>query len=82
MTPKIRTCQLGRRRSEYRHKARSIDDASAGVQALSFVDRILSHRGNSILATPPDTLEINLHGQVPYSLFRVQRVVILRMHDT
>jgi len=42
-----------------------IDDASACLKPLGRVCGVVSHGLDGIFAPPPNTFEVNLHGQIP-----------------
>ena len=77
-----RTGNLRRRSSQDGHEACGVDDTSAAVQSFALVLWIVAHSYNSVLASVPDSLEIDLHRQIPDLLVRVDCVVVFRMHDT
>ena len=76
-----RTSKLGRRGAHDRNEACGVDNAPAGVQSKGLVDRVLAHREDRVLASPPDALDIDLHREVPDALLGIKRVVVLGMHD-
>ena len=76
-----RTCQLGRSSTHDRNEARGVDNAPTSSQALSLVGLVLPHGEDGVFASPPNTLDVDLHGQIPDLFFRVQGVVVRRMHD-
>lgn len=75
------TRKLRRRGAHKRDEACGVDDASAGVQALRGVRRIVAHRQDCVLAAPPDAFDVDGHRQVPDALLRVECVVIGGVHD-
>ena len=46
-----------------------------------WVSLIYPHSEDGVFAPPPNTFEVDLHGQIPDLLFRVQRVVVCGVHD-
>ena len=54
--------------------AGGVDDGAAGLV-------VSEHRPDGVLATVPDTFDVDVHGQVPDPLLRRERVVVGRVHD-
>ena len=46
-----------------------------------WVSLIFPHSEDGVFASPPNAFEVDLHGQIPDLLFRVQRVVVCGVHD-
>lgn len=76
-----RTSQLGRRGAHESDEARGVDDAAAHAEALALVGGVLAHREDRVLAPPPHALDVDVHGQIPDALLRVERVVVVGVHD-
>lgn len=76
------TRKLRRSSADKRHKARGIDDTSPNMKTFGFICRVLAHGEYCVFTTPPNALQIDLHGQIPNLLLRVDGVVVLGVHDT
>ena len=76
-----RTCYLGRSSTHDRDETRRVDYAPTWGQTLLWVSLVLSHSEDAVFAPPPNALDVDLHGQIPDLLFRVQRVVVFGVHD-
>ena len=59
------TSELGRGRAQEGNETGRINDAPTCPEPLSKVYRVVSHGLDSIFATPPNTLQVNLHRQIP-----------------
>lgn len=51
------------------------------MQSLAFIDRVLAHSQDGVFASPPDTLQVDLHSQIPDTLLGVERIVVIGMHN-
>ena len=76
------TRKLGRSGAHKRHKAGGVDNTSSDMKTFGFVCGVLAHSEDCVFTAPPNALQIDLHGQIPDPLFRVNGVVVLSMHDT
>lgn len=76
-----RTSKLRSSSTQQGNKAGGVDDAASGVKALGRVRGVVTHREDGVLTTPPDTLEVDVHGKVPDTLLGVESVVIFGMHN-
>lgn len=78
---RVHTSKLGRRRAQEGHETRSVNNAAASVEPLALVRGVVTHCEDRVLAAPPDAFDVDIHGQIPYPLLRVEGVVVLRVHD-
>lgn len=76
------TGQLRCRSTHQSHETCRVDDASTSMEPLGLVCGVLPHSEDSVLATPPHTLQVDVHSQVPDALLGVQRVIVGRVHDS
>ena len=77
----MHTCQLGRSSTHYRDETRGVNDTPALGQTLLRVGFVLPHGEDSVFASPPNALYVDLHSQIPDLFFSIQRVIICGMHD-
>jgi hypothetical protein len=75
------TCQLGCGGTHNRDKTCGVDDTPTLGQTLLRVGLVLPHSEDGVFASPPNALDVNLHGQIPDLLFRVQSVVVPGVHN-
>lgn len=78
----IRTSKLRGGSTHQCYEAGRVDDATASVQALGLVGRVIAHSQDGVFATPPHALQVDGHGEIPDALFCVERVIVCWMHDT
>lgn len=76
-----RTCQLGRSSTHDCDKARGVYDTPTLSQTLLRISLILPHGKDGVFRSPPDALEVYLHGEIPDLFFRIQGVVVFGVHD-
>lgn len=73
---------MGRSSTNQSHKTGRIDDTATSLKPFIRVLRILTHGEDGVFASPPNALKIDLHSHIPNTLLRIQRIFVLRVHDT
>lgn len=81
-TGDTRTSKLWGGSTHQCYEAGCVDDATASVQALGLVGRVIAHSEDGVFATPPHTLQVDGHGEIPDALLCVECVIVCWMHDT